>query len=908
MSGRVVAASGAALVFACSMLTGCGGGGGGGSAPPPAPADTTAPQTTLATVPTSPSGSTSATFTFTSNETATFEGRLDGGAFATVTSPHTLNNLAEGSHTFEVRARDAATNTDATPAAVTWVIDTTPPDTQITAAPSATTVVNTATFNVQSSESGGVFEVSLDGATFAQVTLPYTPSGLADGPHTIQFRARDAANNVDASAASASWTLDATPAQVSLVFPTPNFYTDAATVTVRGTAQDPNGVSSVTVNGVAAQSSDNFAHWSAVITVPVTAGTPITIASRDTPGNDGSAVAANMMNRGPFINTARSVAYDAQRNRVLVVDQATGNVVAFDRTTGIGQMLSAGPAPGTTPGSWFEEIVIDAANDRALILKQQVGADEIVAINLVTGARSVVSPSGGSSSPTRLEGSFSLTLDGANQRVYVSAGIVAAIVRIDLATGARSIVSSDSVGSGESLVNPYGIAFDAVTNPAAPRLLVVAGSVSGAKIVSIDLANGNRTTLSSASVGTGVDFVYPVSLRMDAPRGRVLVGDVNDASMLAVDLATGNRTTLSSFNVGTGPNLSWGSGLDFDPVSGIAFGLTSGGFGELDTATQVRRIVGHADVGLGDRPPGPSALFIEQASGTPSSLIYMQQYGGAIYRMQLDTGNRSIFSWHTAGIGSGPSLQGALDMVPDRRASAGGRAALVLVGGSAPKLVSVDLITGNRTLITDLNVGLADNSPQRLTLDVTNNRVLFGNNEAPVGTADEIYAVNLANGAVSMISGPSNTGPMLVVPGHMVVEPAANPTRVLVGDAFSAQIIAVDLASGNRSTFDSGSSGSGITYTRVGPLLVDAARGRLLAHHIDYPSHLFSRALSGGTRELISGANPLQLAVRGSGPPYFYVQAMDVDFAADVGYISSTNNGAIMAVDLVSGDRVIIAH
>ena len=444
MGVRVSAASGAALVCVSALLSACSGGGGSAAptpAPVPPPADTTPPETTLGTGPASPTSATTATFTFTANETATFEGRLDGGAYTAVTSPHTLNNLADGSHVFEVRARDTAANTDATPASVTWTVDTTPPDTQITAAPPSTAVVNTATFTVTSSETGGSFEASIDGGAFGPVTIPYTPAGLADGAHTIQFRTRDAANNVDASPASAGWTLDATPAQVRLQFPARNFYTDAATVTVRGTAQDPNGVSSVNVNGVAATTTDNYAHWTAVIPVPVAASTPLTITSRDVPGNNGSVAAANMMNRGPFLNTARGIAYDAQRNRVLVVDQTTGNVVAFNRTTGIGQMLSAGPTQGTTPGSGFEEMVIDAANDRALILRQHVGADEIIAVNLATGARSVVSPSGGDASPTRLYAAHCMALDAANQRLYVGAGIVAAIIRIDLATGARSIVS-----------------------------------------------------------------------------------------------------------------------------------------------------------------------------------------------------------------------------------------------------------------------------------------------------------------------------------------------------------------------------------------------------------------------------------------------------------------------------------
>src|SRR5258706_9330974 len=74
-----------------------------------------------------PYASRSASFEFTSNSpTATFQCRLDGTAFAACTSPKTYTNLADGAHTFNVRAVNA-TGTDATPAALSWTIDATPP-------------------------------------------------------------------------------------------------------------------------------------------------------------------------------------------------------------------------------------------------------------------------------------------------------------------------------------------------------------------------------------------------------------------------------------------------------------------------------------------------------------------------------------------------------------------------------------------------------------------------------------------------------------------------------------------------------------------------------------------------------------------------------------------------------------
>ena len=95
--------------------------------------DSVTPETTITSTLPTPTRLRSATITFTGSDNFTpagslvFEGRLDGAAFAAVTSPVTLSSLADGTYTYEVRARDAGGNVDDTPASVTWVVDSTLP-------------------------------------------------------------------------------------------------------------------------------------------------------------------------------------------------------------------------------------------------------------------------------------------------------------------------------------------------------------------------------------------------------------------------------------------------------------------------------------------------------------------------------------------------------------------------------------------------------------------------------------------------------------------------------------------------------------------------------------------------------------------------------------------------------------
>lgn len=189
--------------------------------------DATPPDTTIgSSYPASLTIATGAAFDFSSSEPgSSFECKLDAGSFAPCTSPKTYSALADGSHTFQVRAIDTATNADPSPASHTWTIDTTPPITSIgPAMPAANTPSSSATFDLASNEAGSTFECRLDGAAFAPCTTPMNYVGLADGTHTFDVSGTDQAGNVDTSPASYTWAIDNTAPST----PTPTAPADAS--------------------------------------------------------------------------------------------------------------------------------------------------------------------------------------------------------------------------------------------------------------------------------------------------------------------------------------------------------------------------------------------------------------------------------------------------------------------------------------------------------------------------------------------------------------------------------------------------------------------------------------------------------------------------------------------------------
>lgn len=177
--------------------------------------DTTAPDTTIETHPTDPSAVAEGTFTFSSNEAnVTFECQIDAGPFVDCTTPDPFVTAAldEGSHTFSVRATDAAGTQDPTPATFTWEIETATvlPDTTIVQNPSDPSTSADASFEFGSTDVGASFECSLDGATFAACAAASTFTGLANGAHTILVRARNT-DGVDPTPASYTWVINVAP-------------------------------------------------------------------------------------------------------------------------------------------------------------------------------------------------------------------------------------------------------------------------------------------------------------------------------------------------------------------------------------------------------------------------------------------------------------------------------------------------------------------------------------------------------------------------------------------------------------------------------------------------------------------------------------------------------------------------
>ncbi|HEX7298604.1 MAG TPA: Ig-like domain-containing protein [Solirubrobacteraceae bacterium] len=185
---------------------------------------------TITSKPATPTSETSATFAFSSGSGVTYECSRDGAAFSACASPKSYSGLAVGSHTFQVRARRPSGDLSSA-ASYTWVIDRTPPPAPaITDKPASLTDEARARFAFTDAESGVAFLCRLDGGAFSNCPSPESYSRLADGSHTFQVQARDAAGNTS-GATSYTWRIDTLPPPAPTLTGYPSQPTTSTTAT-----------------------------------------------------------------------------------------------------------------------------------------------------------------------------------------------------------------------------------------------------------------------------------------------------------------------------------------------------------------------------------------------------------------------------------------------------------------------------------------------------------------------------------------------------------------------------------------------------------------------------------------------------------------------------------------------------
>lgn len=185
--------------------------------------------------------SVSVVFSATDASLASVECEVDGGGFNPCTSPLSLTNLSQGSHTVSVRATDTAARS--TTASRSFTVDTHAPEVTITS-PSSGAFFSSSSVPVAFTATDpnlASVTCSLDGGSFAACTSPRNYTSLLDGEHTVTVRAVDQAGN--SAEAPISFSVDTTDPAVAVSYPAQNQHVASSSVNVAFSATDASLVS-----------------------------------------------------------------------------------------------------------------------------------------------------------------------------------------------------------------------------------------------------------------------------------------------------------------------------------------------------------------------------------------------------------------------------------------------------------------------------------------------------------------------------------------------------------------------------------------------------------------------------------------------------------------------------------------
>jgi Ca2+-binding RTX toxin-like protein len=279
--------------------------------------------------------------------------------------------------------------------------------------------------------------------------------------------------------------------------------------------------------------------------------------------------------------------------------------------------------------------------------------------------------------------------------------------------------------------------------------------------------------------------------------------------VIRVDPETGERTTVSSNPTSKGPEFTDPAGIAVDPATGEIYVADRGAFGGTGAVFRVDPVTGKRTLVSSNDSPSDGPGFVDPRGiglapngsiliGDPSA----EDTFGAVFRVNPDTGQRSILSGH-------PPFEGFNDPVgviaPGEDAFVADRGAFSGVGA----VWRIALATGERTLVSTNGMpsgGPDFEDPWGITM--RGSGLLVSDTDA-FGGSGGLIQVDPGSGERTTLSrnGTPAGGPDFVDPFGVVFDPALG-IMVVDSGAFGGTggIIGVDPTSGERTALSSNDS------------------------------------------------------------------------------------------------------
>ena len=677
---------------------------------------------------------------------------------------------------------------------------------------------------------------------------------------------------------------DQTPPTATLDYPFDGALASGPVLTFTGTAEDSYGVTSVTVDLVEATTSDGYATWDVSLDLP-TGDLFVQVGTRDEFNYDPQAVTIDMQRQGELV-APTALTFNPSTSQLVFTDEGLEGLTGLIPDLGFTQNLSA-PNIGTGPPlSSCTGVAVDGASETAYVV--DASAPGLLAVNLSDGTRTAFSDA-----VTGVGANFSapvdVALDTTGARLLVTDDGLDAVIAVDLITGDRTVFSDGTTGTGAALVSPAGVAIDSVGG----ALYVADGSGS---VVQVDLTTGDRAPISGGGTGAGVALSAPTYLSLDLTMDRLHVSDLGLGAILEVNLTTGDRAEVSGPGVGAGDLFDQLEDLWLDEAMGRLLVLDSElpAVWSVDVATGDRTIFYEFRRGTGDRDVTLDA--VAAAPQGADAIFGVARGDAAVLRLATPSGDRTVLS--DAVTGAGPALVEPTDVQPLAPGGAAGLSgSLLVVDRGLGALLAVDPATGVRTVLSDgvTGAGAAFADPSGVAVDAAGAVAWV----TDIG-ADTVVEVDLATGdRVTISGGGSGAGPAFDAPVRALQDPS-DPGRLLVMDRGLLAVVAVQLTAGagagDRTILSDGTTGAGDPFQSLaGASMTDA--GLLVCDPT--AAQLVLVDLASGDRVLAAGGDV------GFGPRLFAPSGLAERTGGGGLYLVA--GGATLLVEPTLGDRVVLS-
>ncbi|MCA8837517.1 MAG: hypothetical protein K8963_06670, partial [Proteobacteria bacterium] len=467
---------------------------------------------------------------------------------------------------------------------------------------------------------------------------------------------------------------------------------------------------------------------------------------------------------GPAVSAPFGMAIDAAGARAFVVDTTADGVIALALSDGNRTLISSSASPEMGSGQSLSsprDVVWDSANSRLLVIGTV--SDELVAVDITTGNRTVIgAPMGNSVDFATARG---LALDSTNNLVYVAEfasfeGIASVDVEVGGSnTGTRTIVSNADTGDGLDGAPDFAGARGVVIDSANNRLLVVDSTIDA--IVAVNLTNGNRSLVvppppSPPMLGSGGRLSAPVGVALNDDTNTLYIADDGINAVVSVDLASGNRAVVSNDATGTGTALVSPRGLGWNAQATMLFipDNTLDGVIAVDPATGNRTTVADNDGTAINSAPAFGSPRGHIAAESNTNILVADPSRGTVFRVYLD---------------------------------------------NDPNTAATE-VAGSRVALATLGTNDELDGVQSVIIDATNSRAIAVTGSASnANTLDAVVAIALADGTVTVLSNlasSAGTGDEWSDPRVAVLD--ADGDRLLVLDVGLNALVEVDLSTGNE--------------------------------------------------------------------------------------------------------------